>query len=252
MIQVFIEGGYYIQTQISDFDTIAPSAINNCNPSDIWFAKKRRKGIKTRIVSWLKKIFHDIKIGIQKKLSDFQNLPGKIIDRVHHYIPNLKTPICRMTDGDELSEIEKILYSNYSNYKGDLRHLFLFYDWNIVNEIERKYCIDTRDYNLISVLKSHILMCKRRTITYTDLIEQLQENEKLAEVCGFAPNKIPTRTIISRATDKFGIEVFREITISMVNKCISLGLMKGRLVGVDGTLINPTFTLGYDNIQKHL
>lgn len=80
-------------------------------------------------------------------------------------------------------------------------------------------------------------MCKRRIRTYTDLIEELHENERLAEVCGFAPNKIPTRTIISRAADKFGIEVFREITIDIVNTCMSLGLMKGRLVGVDGTLI---------------
>ena len=44
------------------------------------------------------------------------------------------------------------------------------------------------DYNLISVLKAHILMCKRRNRTYTDLIEELHENEKLAEVCGFAPD----------------------------------------------------------------
>jgi hypothetical protein len=155
-----------------------------------------------------------------------------------------------MTDGDEISEIEKFLYSNYSNYKGDLRHLFLFYDWNKVNEIERKYSIDTRNYNLISVLKSHILMCKRRCRTYTDLIEELHENEKLAEVCGFAPDKIPTRTIISRAADKFGIEIFREVTISMVDRCMSLGLIKGRFVGVDGTLIKSN-TSPYKNKESN-
>jgi len=250
MIQVFLDGGYYIQTQISDFDTIAPSAIKNCKPSDIWFAKKKRKGIKTRIVLRLNKIFHYIKKGIQKKLSDFQNLTGKVKDRVHQYIPNLKTPICKLTDGDELSKMEKFLYSNYSDYKGDLRHLFLFYDWNMVNEIQRKYGINTRDYNLINVLKSYILMCKRRIITYTDLIEELHENEKLAEVCGFAPNKIPTRKIISRAADNFGIEVFREITISMVKESMSLGLMKGRLVGVDGTLIKSN-TSPYKNKESN-
>ena len=237
MIQVFLEDGYYIQTQISDFDTMSPSTIKYCKPSDIWFAKKKRKGIKIRLVARLNKIFLNIKKGIQKELSDFQNLLGKIKERVHQYIPNLKTPICKLIDGGELSEIEQIAYSNYSNYKGDLRHLFLFYDWNIVNEIEEKYGIQTRDYNLISVLKVHIMMCKRRIRTYTDLIEELHENERLAEVCGFAPNKIPTRTIISRAANKFGIEVFREITIDIVKKCMSLGLMKGRLVGVDGTLI---------------
>ena len=70
-------------------------------------------------------------------------------------------------------------------------------------------------------------MCKRRIITYSDLIGGMCENENLAKVCGFAPNNIPTRTIISRAADKFGIEAFREITTDMVKKCISLGLMKG-------------------------
>ena len=67
MIQVFLDGGYYIQRLIFDFDTIAPSAIKNCKPSDIWFAKKKRKGIKTWIVLRLNKIFHNIKKGIQKK-----------------------------------------------------------------------------------------------------------------------------------------------------------------------------------------
>lgn len=83
------------------------------------------------------------------------------------------------------------ILTNYSDYKCDIRHLFLFYDWNIINEIEEKYGIKTRDYNLISVLKGHIFMCKRRIRIYSDLIEELHENEKLAEVCGFAPNKIP-------------------------------------------------------------
>jgi hypothetical protein len=237
MILVFLENLYYIQTQISDFDTMSPSMIKYCKPSDIWFVKKSRKGIKIRLVARLNRIFNEIKKGIQKVFSDFQNLLGKIKERVHQYIPNLKTPICRMIDCGELSEIEKTAYSKYSTYKGNLRHLFLFYNWNKVNEIEEKYSIQTRDYNLISVLKAHIIMCKRRIRTYTDLIEEFHENERLAEVCGFSPNKIPTRTIISRAADKFGIEVFREVTIDLVKKCMSLGLMKGRFVGVDGTLI---------------
>jgi hypothetical protein len=141
MIQVFLKNGYYIQTQISDFGTMSPSMIKYCEPSDIWFAKKKRKGIKIRIVARLNKILNDIKKGIQKELSDFQNLLGKIKEIVHQYIPNLKTPICKFIDGGELSEIEKIAYSNYSTYTGDLRHLFLFYDWNRVKEIEEKYSI---------------------------------------------------------------------------------------------------------------
>lgn len=68
MIQVFLDGKYYIQTQILDFDTTAPSTIKNCKSSDIWFAEKKRKGIKTRMVLRLNKIFHNIKKGIQNKL----------------------------------------------------------------------------------------------------------------------------------------------------------------------------------------
>ncbi|HJH30707.1 MAG TPA: transposase [Methanosarcinaceae archaeon] len=194
----------------------------------------------------MNKIFHNVKTGIQKKLSDFQNLLDKIKDRVHQYIPNLKTPVCKLIDAGELSEIENVAYSNFPGYKGDLHHLFLFYNWDVVNKIEEKYGIQTQDYNLVSVLKAHIFMCKRRIRTYTDLIEQLHENERFAEVCGFASNRILTRTIISRAADKFGIEVFREITTDMVKKCISLGLMKGRMVGVDGTLIKSN-TSPYKN-----
>lgn len=119
---------------------------------------------------------NDVKTGLQKKISDFQTFLSEIKDRVHQYIPNLKTPVCKLIDGGELSEIEKVSYSNFSDYKGDLRHLFLFYDWDIVNEIEAKYGIQTQDYNLLSVLKAHIFMCKRRIITYT-LIAYLSHHQ---------------------------------------------------------------------------
>lgn len=62
MIQVFLEDGYYIQIQISDFDTMSPSTIKYYKPSDKWFAKKKRKGIKIRIVARLNKIFQNMKI----------------------------------------------------------------------------------------------------------------------------------------------------------------------------------------------
>jgi len=246
MIQVFSEGRCYIQTQISDFDTKSTSSIKDSKPSDIWFTKIKRKLIKTRIISRMNRIFHDLRTGIQKKLSEFQNSLDSLKGRVHQYVPNLKTPVCKMIDDEKLSKIEKIAYSNFLNYTGDIRHQFQYYDWDIVDKIEKKYAIQTRDYNLTSILKAHIIMCKRRIRTYTDLIEELHENEKLVKLCGFAHNKIPTRTIISRVIDKFGIEVFREITVDMVKKCMSLGLIKGRMVGVDGTLIKSN-TSAYKN-----
>ena len=56
----------------------------------------------------MNKIFYNVKTGIQKKLSDFQNLLDKIKDRVHQYIPNLKTLVCKLIDAGELSKIENV------------------------------------------------------------------------------------------------------------------------------------------------
>jgi len=42
-------------------------------------------------------------------------------------------------------------------------------------------------------------MCKRRIRTYSDLIEELRENPRLAEVCELNPKCIPDRKVFSRA-----------------------------------------------------
>lgn len=107
MIQVFIEGGYYIQAQISDFDTKSPSSIKDCKPFDIWFAKKKGKSIKTRLTSRINKIFYNVKRGIQKQLSDFQKFLNEIKGRVQHYVPNFKTLVCKLIDSGKLSKTEK-------------------------------------------------------------------------------------------------------------------------------------------------
>ena len=41
---------------------MSPSTIKYFKPSDKWFAKKKRKGIKIRIVARLNKIFKNMKI----------------------------------------------------------------------------------------------------------------------------------------------------------------------------------------------
>ena len=60
---------------------------------------------------------------------------------------------------------------------------------------------------------------------------------QLAEVCELNPECIPDRKEFSRAADRTNIEAFRQVAIDMTKECISLGLMKGRIIGVDGSLI---------------
>lgn len=237
MIQVFSKNGFTIQYQISDFGTKISFESTNWQSFHICFAKKRKKNSKKRINLRLKKIMDDIKKGIQKTMTDFQGLVTKIKEKIHKYVPRIKTPFYKIYEGDELSTIEKVSYNYSTEYKGDIRHLFLFYDWKKVDEIEKKLDNKEREYSLSFTLKILIFMCKRRILTFTDLIEELHENEKFAEVFELKPHQIPSRKVFSRAADRFGIESFRQITIAMVKECLSLGLIKGRLVGVDGSLI---------------
>ncbi len=237
MIQVYTKGGFYIQYQISDFVGRVSFASKNWRSYHICFAKKRERNKTQQIPAWLNKILIDIKKGIQRQITDFQGLLDKIKDRVSKYVPRLKTAFCRIYEGDKITETEKIAFECYPDYTGDIRHLYLFYDWKKVDEIEKKYADKIGDYPLRTILKTQIFMCKRRIRTYSDLIEELKENPKLAEVCELNPECIPDRKVFSRAADRTGIEVFRQIAIDMTKECLSLGLMKGRMIGVDGSLI---------------
>lgn len=237
MIQVYTKGGFYIQFQLPDFIGQISFASKNWRPYHICFAKKRERTKTQQIPAWLNKILADIKKGIQKQITDFLGLLDKIKDRVSKYIPRLKTAFCKRYEGDQITETEKIAFENYPGYKGDIRHLYQFYDWKKVDEIEKKYAQKIGDYPLRTILKTQIFMCKRRIRTYSDLIEELRENPKLAEVCDLNPECIPDRKIFSRAADRTGIEVFQQIAIDMTKECLSLGLMKGRMVGIDGSLI---------------
>lgn len=237
MIQFFTKGGFYIQFQLSDFVGQVSFASKNWRPFHICFAKKREKKKTQQIKERFNKILSEIKKGNQKQISDYLGLLDKIKDRVSKYIPRLKTAFCRKYEGDKITETEKIAFEFYPDYKGDIRHLFLFYDWRKVDEIEKKHANKIGDYSLRTILKTQIFMCKRRIRTYSDLIEELRENPKLAQVCELNPNCIPDRKLFSRAADRTGIEVFRQVAIDMTKECLSLGLMKGRMIGIDGSLI---------------
>lgn len=237
MIQVFTKVGFYIQYQLPDFIGQVSFASRNWKPYHICFTKKREKKKNKHLTSRLKKILNEIEKGIQRQLTDFVGLLDKIKKRVSKYIPRLKTAFCKKYEGDKITEIEKISYESYPSYKGDIRHLFLFYDWKRVDQIEKEYADKIGYYPLRTILKTQIFMCKRRIITYSDLIEELKENQKFAEICDLNPKGIPDRKVFSRAADRIGIEAFRQVAIDMTKECLSLGLIKGRMVGVDGSLI---------------
>ncbi len=236
MIQFFTKDGFYIQFQLPDFVGKVSFASKNWKPYHICFAKNRKKHIKQLTVR-LNKILDEIEKGIQKQITDFLGLLDKIKGRVSSYIPRLKTAFCKRYEGNKITRTEKIAYEHYPAYKGDIRHLYLFYDWNKIDEIEKKYASKIGDYPLRTILKTQIFMCKRRIRTYSDLIEELRENPKLAEVCDLNSKCLPDRKVFSRAADRMGIEAFRQVAIDMTKECLSLGLMKGRMVGIDGSLI---------------
>lgn len=74
----------------------------------------------------------------------------------------------------------------------------------------------------------------------------LEEKPALADLCGF--KSIPTAKVFSRVMDKerMGIEPFRELLYDLSETSRSLGLWKGRLVGLDGSLIKSN-TSSYKN-----
>ena len=137
MIQFFTKDGFHIQFQLPDFVGQASFASKNWRPFHICFAKKREKKKTQQIKERLNKILSEIKKGIQKQISDFLGLLDKIKERVSKYVPRLKTAFCRKYEGDKITEIEKISFECFPEYKGDIRHLFLFYDWKKVDKIEK-------------------------------------------------------------------------------------------------------------------
>ncbi len=83
--------------------------------------KKRKKNVR------MKKILLEIASGVQKTLDMFTNVLRKVKERVSKYVPSFKTPKALPYTGDKLTEIEKISYQCKTTYRGNIRHLFLFY-----------------------------------------------------------------------------------------------------------------------------
>ena len=233
MILVFKKVGFYIQTQILDF--LGKVTLRHTRKSHLIRGgpKKRKKNVR------MKKILSEIASGVQKTLDMFSNVLRKVKERVSKYVPSFKTPKASPYTGDKLTEIEKISYQCKTTYRGDIRHLFLFYPfderldaWERENHPQNDSRIPLR-----KIAKALVVMCKKRLPYYTDLIIDLEEKPALADLCGF--KSIPTAKVFSRVMEKerMGIEPFRELFYDLSKTSRSLGLWKGRLTGLDGSLI---------------
>jgi hypothetical protein len=242
MIIVIKKAGFYIQMQILDFLGKITLRLTRKSTFTKGEARKRKKD------GWLKKITSEIARGVQKTLDMFTIVLRKLKKRVSKYVPRFKTPKATTYTGDKLAEIEKSSYQCKSTYRGDIRHLFLFYPFDEKLDAWVRENLPPNDSRvpLCKIARALVIMCKKRLPFYTDLITDLEEKPALADLCGF--KSIPTAKVFSRVMDKdrMGIEPFRELFYDLSRTSRSLGLWKGRLVGLDGSLIKSN-TSSYKN-----
>jgi hypothetical protein len=245
MIIVFTKIGFYIQMQLLDFLGIITFRRTNWKSSLICSTKKRGK--LKRKNGLLEKILSEIARGVQKTFDMFIETLRKVKARAYKYVPRFKTPKASPYTGDKLTEIEKISYQRPA-YRGDIRHLFLFYPFDEkLDAWEREnYPQNDSRVPLCKIARALVIMCKKRIALYTNLITDLEEKPALAELCGF--QSIPTAKVFSRVMDenRMGIEPFRELFYDLSETSRSLGLWKGRLIGLDGSLIESN-TSSYKN-----
>jgi hypothetical protein len=217
MILLVSKEKFVIQAQITDFIGTFLLRIKKVRSK----AKNLSKGLRK-----LGKIKQAIKTGVQRLIEHFYPR-----ERPHRYVPRLKTPKCRPHTGTKLTAVEKKAYQNLPSYRGDLRHLFLFYPWERLNRFEK----DGVEFSLVSRMKAHIVMCKKRLPTYSRLIEDMEEKPKLLEICEL--HEVPDRKVISRTVDVYGIEPFRFLFYDLTKIGLQYGIMRGRFIGFDGTLL---------------
>ena len=217
MILIVMKEKFYIQAQINDFLGRFLLHIKRMRSISKKFSKALRR---------LERMKQAIKAGVQKLIEHFYPK-----ERPHRYVPRLKTPRCRSYKGGKLTATEKTAYQNIPSYRGSLRHLFLFYPWERLDRFEKEGV----EFPLISRMKALIMMCKKQIFTYSRLIEELEEKPGLLEVCGL--HAVPDRKVISRTVDVYGVEPFRFLFYDLARICMSYGIMRGRFMGFDGTLL---------------
>jgi len=173
---------------------------------------------------------------IQKTLD---STPHIRYPRPRVYAPRRKKPRCLPEPSPAIPPLRKKAYLNYPNYMGSIQDLFAFYPlerWDNHPAVKKAYRNPglTR-YPFSALTKAHIAMCKRRIPTFTQLWRELKEDNELRRICSLAD--VPSRRLLSRSMDLFGTQIYLEIYQDLAQTCLDLGLARGRIVGLDGTLI---------------
>lgn len=184
----------------------------------------------------IKEIRRQIQARIQKTLD---NVPNITYLRPRRYSPRRKRPKVLPQPSPEIPALRRKAYQGYPTYLGSIEDLFKFYDfeiWDNHPDVVKAY----RDpalarYPFSSLLKAQIVMCKRRMPTYTELHNQLREDRELRQLCGLW--NVPSRKILSRGVDLFGTQIYLDIYRDLGQDCVKMGLARGRIVGIDGTMV---------------
>jgi hypothetical protein len=177
-----------------------------------------------------------IQARIQKTLD---NTPHITYPRPRIYAPRRKKPRCLPEPSPTIPEIRRKAYQTYSNYKGSIHDLFKFYPfdkWDKHPAVRDAYQNpDLSKYAFSALTRAHIVMCKSRIPTFTQLWNELRDEEEIRELCGLG--SVPSRKLLSRGIDLFGTQIYQEIYKDLGQTCLRLGLAKGRIVGIDGSLV---------------
>lgn len=167
------------------------------------------------------------------------NTPKITHPRPMVYAPRRKNPRCLPEPSHAIPELRRKAYTNYPTYLGSDQDLFTFYDlerWDHHRDVVGAY----RDpglarYLFSSLLKAQVVMCKRGIPTYIQLRDELTHSQELRELCGLG--SVPSRKLLSRGVDLFGTQIYLDIFRDLGRRCLDLGLARGRVVGLDGTLV---------------
>lgn len=166
------------------------------------------------------------------------NTPGIRYIRVRINLPRRKRPRTLPRPSKNIPRGRWKAY-RIPEYYGSIMDLFSFYDfdkWNQHPDVSSSYKNPRRVvYPFSALLRAQITMCKRQDQAFDELIHDLHELPVLAENCGLV--SVPSRKTVSRAIDRFGTDIYYQVYRDMAQRCMDLGLARGRVLALDGTLI---------------
>ena len=234
MFMVIMKGSTYIQCQITDFlgDVISIIRITR--------EKLKSMGSKKRQSNVLKGLKIDLKTGVQRRILEYLDeevrRSAMRLKKLSNFL-TIKTPRNR-NPPSTLSQDERSYIQNPSA-KGFLHQLFYFHDFS---SWKTWYLRGFRDSDRINYqpetfIRALIIMCKRRIRSYTGLHTRLLEDPYLARSCLLDPYDIPDRKMFSRVIDRIGLMPFYLEFYDLAYKCKRMGILPGRITGVDGSLL---------------